>query len=391
MVTNKMPPLKFDDVETRIPIIQGGMSVGVSLFRLARAVADEGGIGVIGAAGIGAMEPDIKENYAVANKRAFKGQIKNARMLTNGLIGVNIMMALSDYDALINIAIDEGVDFIFVGAGLLLRLPDTIDIEKIKSSKTKIVPIISGAKGVSVMFKYWARFYDYIPDGVVVEGPLAGGHLGFTKEMIEDPQYALEKLIPEVIETVKPYREKYNKDIPVIAAGGIYTGADILKFLNMGADGVQMATRFVATHECDASIDFKNMFINAKEEDLVIIKSPVGMPGRAIRNEFINQVEAGKKVPFSCGWKCLRTCDFQNSPYCIALALVFAKEGKMDQGFAFAGANAYKVDRLYTVKELIDILSREYNEAVQQQGQSTSLMVSFSDENLDPHDQERND
>jgi NAD(P)H-dependent flavin oxidoreductase YrpB (nitropropane dioxygenase family) len=367
MVTNTMPPLKFDDVETRVPIIQGGMSVGVSLSRLARAVADQGGIGVIGSAGIGALEPDIHIDYATANKRAFTREIRNTRMLTNGLIGVNIMMALSDYDALINIAIDEGVDFIFVGAGLLLRLPETVDIEKIKRSKTKIVPIISGPKGVSVMFKYWARFYDYIPDGVVVEGPLAGGHLGFTKEMIDDPQYALENLIPEVIETVKEYRERYNKDIPVIAAGGVYTGADILKFLNMGADGVQMATRFVATHECDATIDFKNMFINSKKEDLVIIKSPVGMPGRAIRNEFIDQVEAGKKVPFSCGWKCLRTCDYQNSPYCIALALVYAKEGKMDSGFAFAGANAYRVDRLDTVKELIDILSEEYDEAVRNQ------------------------
>ena len=183
--------------------------------------------------------------------------------------------------------------------------------------------------------------------------------------MIEDPQYALENIIPEVIEVVKPYREKYGKDIPVVAAGGVYTGADILKFLNMGASGVQMATRFVATYECDASIDFKQMFIDAKEEDLVIIKSPVGMPGRAIRNEFINQVEAGNKVPFSCAWKCLRTCDYQNSPYCIALALVFAKEGKMDRGFAFAGANAYKVDRLYRVRELIDILAKEYDEAVQ--------------------------
>lgn len=368
MVTNKMPPLKFDDVEIEVPIIQGGMSVGVSLSRLAKAVADEGGIGVIGCAGIGSMEPDINEDYAAANKRALKREIRNTRFLTSGKFGINIMMALSDYDAMINIAMDEGADFIFVGAGLLLRLPDSIDIEKIKSSKTKIVPIISGAKGVSVMFKYWARFYDYVPDGVVVEGPLAGGHLGFTKEMIEDPQYALENLIPEVIETVKPYREQYNKDIPVIAAGGIFTGSDIKKYLDMGADGVQMATRFVATHECDATYKFKQMFINANEEDLVIIKSPVGMPGRAIRNEFINQVEAGKKVPFACGWKCLRTCDYQNSPYCIALALVYAKEGKMDSGFAFAGANAYRVDRLYSVKELIDGLAQEYDEAVQQQG-----------------------
>lgn len=368
MVANEMPPLRFDDVESRIPIIQGGMSVGVSLSRLARAVADAGGIGVIGVAGIGANELDVHADYAGANKRALKREIRNTKLLTKGLIGVNIMMALSDYDEMINIALDEGVDFIFIGTGLLLRLPDTLDIEKIKSSKTKIIPIISGAKGVSVMFKYWSRFYDYIPDGVVIEGPMAGGHLGFTEEMIDDPQYALENLIPDVIEAVKPYREQYNKDIPVIAAGGVYAGSDIHKFLKMGASGVQMATRFVATHECDATIQFKQMFINAKKEDLVIIKSPVGMPGRAIRNQFINDVEAGKKVPFSCAWKCLRTCDYKTSPYCIALALVYAKEGKMDRGFAFAGTNVHRVDRLYTVQELIDILVKEYDETVDQQG-----------------------
>ncbi|MBN1390882.1 MAG: nitronate monooxygenase [Candidatus Thermoplasmatota archaeon] len=364
MNRNELPPLRIGEKTARVPIIQGGMSVGVSLAGLAKAVADAGGIGIIGTAGIGSMEPDVHSDYATANKRGLQREIRIARRNTNGLIGVNIMMALSDYDAMMRISIDEGVDFIFIGAGLLLRLPEMVKIEDIRSSKTKIVPIISSPKGVSVMFKYWSRFYDHVPDAVVVEGPMAGGHLGFTTEMLDDPAYALENLVPQVIEEVNPYRERYSKSIPVIAAGGIYTGADIKKYLDMGAEGVQMATRFVATHECDASIKFKQMYIDCRKEDITIIQSPVGMPGRALRNDFLDAVSKGEKMPFSCNWKCLRTCDYRTSPYCIAMALVSAKEGRLDRGFAFAGANAYRVDRLYTVQELIDILAAEYSEAV---------------------------
>lgn len=364
MNTNELPSLRIGDKTARVPIIQGGMSVGVSLSGLAIAVADAGGIGVIGTAGIGSMEPDVHTDYAAANKRGLQREIRIARRNTNGLIGVNIMMALSDYDAMMRISIDEGVDFIFVGAGLLLRLPEIVKIEDIRSSKTKIVPIISSPKGARVMFNYWARFYDHVPEAVVVEGPMAGGHLGFTREMIEDPANKLENIVPRVIEEIRPFRERYNKSIPVIAAGGIYTGGDIKKFLDLGAEGVQMATRFVATHECDASIKFKQMYIDCKKEDITIIQSPVGMPGRALRNDFLEAVSKGEKMPFNCNWKCLRTCDYRNSPYCIALALVSAKEGRLDRGFAFAGANAYRVDRLYTVKELMDVLAAEYRKAV---------------------------
>jgi NAD(P)H-dependent flavin oxidoreductase YrpB (nitropropane dioxygenase family) len=356
-----MPPLKMGDLVAEVPIVQGGMSVGISLANLASAVANEGGIGVIGVAGIGYTEPDITSNYAEANKRSFIREIQKARRMSKGVIGVNIMMALSDYDKLIQIAIDEGLDVIFIGTGLLLRMPETIEIEQIKSSKTKIVPIVSSAKGAQVMFNYWSRFYDHVPDGVVVEGPLAGGHLGFMPEDIEKADKQLEKLVPEVVEVVKPFRERYNKEIPVIAAGGIYTGEDIARFIDLGASGVQMATRFIATHECDATIKFKDAIINSSKEDIIIIKSPVGMPGRAVRNQFLEDVSHGIKKPFSCPWKCLRTCDYSHSPYCIALALVSAKEGSLDKGFAFAGANAYRVDRLMYVKELIASLKEEYS------------------------------
>jgi NAD(P)H-dependent flavin oxidoreductase YrpB (nitropropane dioxygenase family) len=189
---------------------------------------------------------------------------------------------------------------------------------------------------------------------------MAGGHLGFHKNDLEKDENRLEEIIPGVIEAVKPFRERFGKDIPVIAAGGIYTGEDIFRFMEMGASGVQMATRFVATHECDASIIFKDAYINCREDDVIIIQSPVGMPGRALRNEFLTDVEAGGRKPFMCSWKCLRTCDFKQAPYCIAEALRNAKEGNLDMGFAFAGKNAFRVKKLVHVKELIEELVREY-------------------------------
>ncbi len=359
----KLPALKIGKMVAKLPIIQGGMSVGVSLAGLASAVANEGGIGVIGAAGIGMLEPDFKTNFKEANKRALRKEIKKAKKLTNGIIGVNILVALTDYDELSKVAVEEGADLIFLGAGLPLEDPNAIPLDKIREVAIKVVPIVSSAKAANLIFKYWAKNYNHVPDAVVVEGPMAGGHLGFKLNQIDDPNYRLEKILPEVISVIKPYEDKFGKEIPVIAAGGIYTGADIFKYMQMGAQGVQMATRFVATYECDADISFKESYIKCKKEDLIIIKSPVGLPGRAIKNKFLEEVSAGKKMPFSCPWKCLRTCDYRKSPYCIAKALTNAKEGNLFEGFAFAGANAYRVDKIISVKELIGELLREYKEA----------------------------
>jgi len=210
------------------------------------------------------------------------------------------------------------------------------------------------------LFQYWAKNYNRIADAVVVEGPLAGGHLGFKKEQLSDPDYRLEKIIPEVISVIKAFERQFNKSIPIIAAGGVFTGADIYKYLQLGAQGVQMATRFVASYECDASPGFKEAYVNCKKEDIVIVDSPVGLPGRAIRNKFIDDVSAGIKKPFKCPWKCLKTCDFRKSSYCIALALINAKKGNPDDGFAFSGASAYRLDKIVSVKELIETLLDEY-------------------------------
>ncbi|MEA1912386.1 MAG: nitronate monooxygenase [candidate division WOR-3 bacterium] len=353
-----MQRLKIGGLEAKIPIIQGGMSVGISLSGLASAVANEGGIGVIGAAGIGMLEPDFKTNFREANKRALRKEIRKAREMTDGIIGVNIMVALSDFDDFVSVAVDEGADIVFLGAGLPLR-----NLRTLSEASTKVVPIVSSARAAKIIFQYWKKKYNHIPDAVVVEGPLAGGHLGFKEEQIENPDYALDKILPEVISVIKLFEEQFNKSISVIAAGGIYTGVDIRKFIQLGAQGVELATRFVATHECDASIEFKEAYVKCKKEDLIIINSPVGMPGRAIRNKFLEDVSVGIKKPFKCPWKCLKTCDFRKVPYCIALALTNAKKGKFEEGFAFAGANAYRIDKIISVKELIETLLEEYEKA----------------------------
>ncbi|HDL60340.1 MAG TPA: nitronate monooxygenase [candidate division WOR-3 bacterium] len=354
-----IPSLRIGELQAKIPIIQGGMSVGISLSGLASAVANEGGIGVIGAAGIGMLEPDFSTNFKEANKRALRKEIRKARKMTKGIIGVNLMVALSDFDELLLVVIEEGVDLVFLGAGLPLKVP----FDGLKKASTKVVPIVSSARAASIIFRYWTKRYNHVPDAVVVEGPLAGGHLGFKKEQINDPNYSLEKIVKEVISVIKVFEEQFNKKIPVIAAGGIYSGTDIYRFIRMGASGVQMATRFVATHECDADIKFKEAYINCRKEDLIIIDSPVGLPGRAIRNKFLDEVSSGMRKPFKCPWKCLKTCDFRKTPYCIALALTNAKRGNLDEGFAFAGANAYKVDKIVSVKELIETLLMEYEKA----------------------------
>ena len=334
-----MPNLRIGDLNVRVPIIQGGMGVGISLSGLASAVANEGGIGVIAAAGIGTIEPDFYTNFEAANRRALQKEIKLAKEKTDGIIGVNIMMALSDWDNLVITALDAGADVVFLGAGLFLKYPRALSEDMSKKITTKIIPIVSSARAVKIIFQYWAKYHNRVPDAIVVEGPMAGGHLGFKKEQIDNPDYTLDKILLQVIKEVGPYEKRFDKKIPVIAAGGIYTGADIKKYIGLGASGVQMATRFVTTHECDAATKFKELYIQCKQDDITIIDSPVGLPGRAINNKFLDEVSKGTWKPFGCPWKCLKTCEYKEAPYCIALALTNAKKGKLNQGFAFAGTS----------------------------------------------------
>jgi len=355
-MNERMKPLHIGGIESPLPIVQGGMGVGISLSGLASAVGRAGGIGIISAAGIGMLEDDFRTDFLRANVRALRREIRAAKAATDSPIGVNIMVALSDSDNLMNVAIEEGADLLFLGAGLPLKAPSKLSVEELRTVRTAFVPIVSSGRAVQVLFRYWAKNYGRVPDAVVVEGPLAGGHLGFTRPQLDDPAFALENLLAGALDAVSVYEKQFDRAIPVIAAGGIYTGADIRRALSLGASGVQMATRFVATDECDAAPAFKEAFVRCTEADLTIIDSPVGLPGRAIRNRFLDDVAAGERRPTRCVWQCLVTCNPAESPYCIAQALTHAKTGDLDDGFAFAGANAHRVDAIVPVAELIDEL-----------------------------------
>lgn len=347
-------PLKIGDLEAKLPIIQGGMGIGISLSNLASAVANCGGIGIISAAQIGYDEEDFETNAFEANLKALRKHIKLAKAKApKGIIGVNLMVAMKNYEEYALEAIKSGVDLIISGAGLPTSLPKIA-----RGYKTKIAPIVSSLKAASVILKIWDKKHNAAPDMIVVEGPKAGGHLGFHKEDIEKEDCSLESVVPQIIEAVKPYEEKYNKNIPIIAAGGIYDGFDVAKFLKLGAQGVQMGTRFVATEECDAHINFKKAYINSSKEDISIVKSPVGMPGRAILNSFTKTVEYEKQKIDKC-YNCLIPCNPKETPYCITNALINAAKGNMEKALIFAGDNAYKVNKIVSVKELMHVLESE--------------------------------
>ncbi len=342
------------NIEIKTPVIQGGMGVGVSLSGLASAVANEGGVGVISCAGIGLLYPREKGSYLEKCIGGLTEEIRKTRKKTKGIIGVNIMVALSNYADMVRTSVKEKIDVIFSGAGLPLDLPSYLTPE----SATKLVPIVSSSRAAKIICDKWEKNYNYLPDAIVVEGPKAGGHLGFKREQLQNQEYALETLIPEVVKIASGYKEK--KQIPVIAAGGISTGEDIARFIALGASGVQMGSIFVTTRECDASETFKEVYIHSKPEDVLIIESPVGMPGRAIDGDFIHNVNNGLEKPKRCSFHCIKTCDYTKSPYCIIKALYNAAKGNMKKGYAFAGSNAFLAEKIRSVKEVMNTLEKEF-------------------------------
>lgn len=354
-----MNSLKIGNLTARLPIIQGGMGVGISLSGLASAVANEGGVGVISCAGLGLIYRHTAKDYMEACLCGLKEELKKAREKSSGIIGVNIMMALTNFGDLVKTAIAEKADVIFAGAGLPMDLPKY----RTEDCTTKLVPIVSSARAAKIICEKWKSLYNYLPDLVVVEGPKAGGHLGFKANQIEDEKFSLEHLIPEVVKEVAVFEEKYNQEIPVVAAGGIYSGEEMYKIMQLGAKGVQIASRFVTTHECDADIKFKESYLKASKDDVEIIQSPVGMPGRALKGEFLEKVKQGLTAPKTCPYNCLHTCDYKKVPYCIIVALYNAYRGQMDKGYAFAGSNAYLADKIVSVKEVIENLTFDYERA----------------------------
>lgn len=373
-----LKPLKIGNLVAKHPVIQGGMGVGVSLSSLAGAVAKAGGIGIISTAQIGFKDQNFGKNPMAANLRAIHSELKKAReKAPQGILGFNIMVATKEYASYVKEAVKAGADVIISGAGLPIDMPKFVaeaenengGSEK-KERRTMIAPIVSSVKSALVICRMWDRKYHTAPDFVVVEGPCAGGHLGFSREQLtelgadtdhvaetfDEPVY--DKEIRGIIGTVKSFAEKYKKHIPVITAGGIFDHKDVLHQFALGAEGIQAATRFVTTEECDADIAYKEAYINAKEEDIVIVKSPVGMPGRAIKNKFLEHVAQGPVKVERC-FRCLEHCNPATTPYCITKALINAAEGRIDEALLFCGSNAYRCEKIETVPEVMAALCGE--------------------------------
>lgn len=356
MATKTIPTLRISDLEINPPIIQGGMGVRVSGSGLASAVANEGCVGIIASVGLGAFEDAVASKFVELNNNALRAEIRKARSLSKGIIGVNVMAVISNYEELVNVCVEEKVDVIISGAGLPLDLPKLT-----AGTSIKLIPIVSSVRAFNIIYRKWKQNYNKVPDAVILEGPMAGGHLGFSyDDLINEKTTPLEILVKELVEFTNTLEEK----IPVIAAGGIFDGNDIAKFLKLGAAGVQMATRFVCTTECDVHDDFKQAYITAKKEDLAIIHSPVGLPGRVIRNEFTQRVMRGETIPFRCPHHCLRSCNPRTAPYCIAKVLTDASKGRLLDAFVFAGANAYRCTEIVSVKTLINQLKEELSLAL---------------------------
>lgn len=342
-------PLKIGDLTAKLPIIQGGMGVGISLSSLAGAVAAQGGIGVISTAQIGYTEPDFIKSPLEANLRMIGEHIKRARKIApEGILGVNIMVATHNYSLYVKEAIKNGIDIIISGAGLPTELPEIA-----KGSKAKLIPILSSLKAANILLKLWDKKDHRAPDAIIIEGPKAGGHLGFKKEQLEcitEEEYDME--IEKMISLTKEYEEKYQQEIPVIVAGGIQDRRDMEHYFSLGASGIQVATKFVTTEECDADIRYKEAYINCKKEDIIIVKSPVGMPGRAIRNEFTDRA-GQERIPVKHCYQCISRCNPAETPYCITKALENAARGNLEEALIFCGANAYKEDKIRSVKEVL--------------------------------------
>jgi nitronate monooxygenase len=347
-------------------IVQGGMGPRVSLSRLASAVANEGGLGIISATLNDTKLSDIGTTCEIStarNLKALRSEINLFRALAPGKsLGVNVMIAASGFDELVNVCIEEEVEVIFVGSGMIDAKPEKMEL----GGKTKIGIIASRPGVIGYTFKKWYQRYGRVPDAVVIEGPMAGGHLGLKDEQIDDKDFSLDNLLKQAIDAVNVYREKTGQNIPIIAAGGLWTGSDIDRVLKLGASAAQFGTKFVTTHECDASLSFKKKYIASNKEDIIIMRSPVGLPCRAISTPFVNDIIAHEEIKFKCNYKCLKQCKTKDARYCIAKALLNAQVDDAYESIFFVGANSWRCKEagIIHVKELMDQLNSEYCEKI---------------------------
>lgn len=350
--------MKLGNRELALPLIQGGMGVGVSMGGLAGAVAAQGAMGTLSTADAGWNEPDFAAHPQQANLRALRREVQRAKRLAAGagLVAVNAMVATRQYADSVRTALEAGADAIVSGAGLPLELPALAE-----GFEALLAPIVSGPRAAQLICRTWAKRYGRVPDFVVLEGCQAGGHLGFEEaDLLSGRCAPLSRLIPEVLAALRPFEEKFGRAIPMFCAGGVATGAEMARCTRLGAAGAQLATRFIATEECDAGQGYKDVLLAARPEDLRIIHSPVGMPGRAVNSPLVQRLAAGMRQPPAHCSGCIKSCRPAETPFCITHALIEAVKGNWEEGLFFSGSRVDLVDRMRTVPDLIDELMKEW-------------------------------
>lgn len=350
--------MKLGNRELALPLVQGGMGVGVSMGGLAGAVAAQGAMGTLSTADAGWNEPDFAAHPQQANLRALRREVQRAKRLAAGagLVAVNAMVATRQYADSVRTALEAGADAIVSGAGLPLELPALAE-----GFEALLAPIVSGPRAAQLICRTWAKRYGRVPDFVVLEGCQAGGHLGFEEaDLLSGRCTPLSRLIPEVLAALRPFEEKFGRAIPLFCAGGVATGAEMARCTRLGAAGAQLATRFIATEECDAGQGYKDVLLAARPEDLRIIHSPVGMPGRAVNSPLVQRLAAGMRQPPAHCSGCIKSCRPAETPFCITHALIEAVKGNWEEGLFFSGSRVDLVDRMRTVPDLIDELMKEW-------------------------------
>ena len=342
-----------------VPIIQGGMGVGISWDQLAGNVSLEGGLGVISAVGTGYYENKIHAGKLVADrpldaanfysKEGLHKIFENARKICGDKpLACNVLYAINDYGRVVIDACEAGADIIITGAGLPTNMPEfTADYPDVA-----LVPIVSTAKALKIICKRWQKRYDRLPDAFILEGPKSGGHQGFTYDQCDLEENQLENLVKPVVEEAALWG-----NIPVFAAGGIWDKNDIEAMMALGAVGVQMGTRFIGTHECDAHPNLKQVLINAKAEDIQLMKSPVGYPARGVLSNLTRLVETRSGPDIKCISNCVAPCnrgvEAKEVGFCIADRLSDAYLGNLEFGLFFSGTNGYRLNELISVKTLM--------------------------------------
>lgn len=359
-----LPALKLGSVTLDPPLIQGGMGIGISWEQLAGAVAKCGCAGIISAIGTGYHNLDKVETLQgrplgaenLHDIDSLTRIIQEATRLSEGkgAVGVNILCAIQGYERMVRASVQAGARIIISGAGLPLSLPDYVG-----DADVALIPIVSSPRALAIICKTWQRKFNRLPDGVVLEGPESGGHQGFSFEQCADPAFTLEKLLPEVVLE----RDKWGS-FPVIVAGGVWDREDIDRFMALGAGGVQMATRFIGTLECDADMAFKEVVLKANAEDIRLVKSPVGMPGRAVCGDLQENIVQGKAPKVCCISDCVSPCErgkgAQVAGYCIADRLADARQGLRETGLFFTGSNGWKLKELVSVRELVSEITQQF-------------------------------